>query len=190
VWVTATRCAAELLRKVRTGSRHAPGGTACRLSLCVVHRGPKGLQDGPGCATPAIGDPCRGRTCVRCVRGSRPTTGRTGRGCCPAEEEGSNPEASRPHRFSNPDAGHSSSTFPVDGLAGPISNGRPLPSERQRALPLRYGGMAPEARFKLTTGASQAPVLFTTPPRSDTVRRTARDTASDAYWTRTRTFPD
>jgi hypothetical protein len=56
-----------------------PRGTACRLSLCVVHRGPKGPQDGPGCATPAVGDPCRTRTCIRCARGSRPTAGRTGR---------------------------------------------------------------------------------------------------------------
>ena len=90
--VTATRSTAELLRKVRTGSRHAPRGTACRLSLCVVHRRPGGLQDGPGCATPAVGDPCRTRTCVRCVRGSRPTAGRTGRGCR-AEGRGFEPQS-------------------------------------------------------------------------------------------------
>jgi hypothetical protein len=38
----------------------------------------KGPQDGPGCATPAVGDPCRTRTCIRRVSGSRPTTGRNG----------------------------------------------------------------------------------------------------------------
>jgi hypothetical protein len=36
-------------------------------------------QDRPGCATPADGDPYRNRTCVRCLRGSRPTARRTGR---------------------------------------------------------------------------------------------------------------
>jgi hypothetical protein len=104
-WLTATRSTAELLRTVRTGSRHAPGD-ACRLSLCVVHRGPGGLQDGPGCATPAVGDPCRTRTCVRCVKGSRPGAGRTGRGSRRAEGGG----------------------FEPGGLRAD-SNGRPLPSE-------------------------------------------------------------
>ena len=50
----------------------------------------------------------------------------------------------------------------------------------QRSVPLSYGEVAPGARFKLTTGASHAPVLFATPPGSVAV------TASDAYGTRTR----
>ena len=53
-------------------------------------------QDGPGCATPTGGDPYRIRTCVRCVRGSRPAVGRTGHGVSPAEGGGSEPRASRP----------------------------------------------------------------------------------------------
>jgi hypothetical protein len=45
-------------------------------------------------------------------------------------------------------------------------------------VPLSYGEMAPEARFKLTTRASRAPVLFTTPPGSDNSGELLR---SDAY---------
>ena len=96
------------------------------------------LQDGPGCATPAAGDPCRTRTCVRCVRGSRPTAGRTGR------------------RFQ----------CVVHCLAGPIRTDDPA-FGGQRSSPLSYGELAPEARLKLTFEASRAPVSSTTPPGSD-----------------------
>ena len=160
-----------------------PRGDACRLSLSVVHRGPGGPQDGPGCATPALGDPCRTRTCVRCVRGSRPTARRTGRGYrFERKVEVRTPRPSRPPPGSRPGAGHSSSTF--QSMVSPVRFERTTPAfGGQRSVPLSYGEVAPEARFKLTSGASQAPVLFTTPPGSDTMRRTA----SDAYGTRTRT---
>jgi hypothetical protein len=51
----------------------------------------------------------------------------------------------------------------------------------QRSAPLSYGEMAPGARFKLTIGASHAPVLFATPPGSVIQQ-------GDAYGTRTRDF--
>ena len=114
---------------MRTGSRHAPRGTACRLSLCVVHRGPAGLQDGPGCATPAVGDPCRTRTCIRCLRGSRPTDGRTGRGCRQAKGAGFEPRDSR----TVPDIRSRAPGPPAPPLGRcpcrSDSNGRPLTSD-------------------------------------------------------------
>ena len=68
-------------------------------------------------------------------------------------------------------------------MVSPVRFERTTPAfAGQRSVPLSYGEIAPEARFKLTSGASQAPVFFATPPGSDTVRRTA----SDAYGTRTR----
>ena len=125
------------------------------------------LQDGPGCATPAVGDPCRTRTCVRCVRGSRPTAGRTGHFCC-AEGGGFDPQclsALADLRNRMPAAPATSSISAC--LAGPIRLERTLPSEGSSLFPHSYGGVAPEARFKLTTEASRASVLFTTPPGSD-----------------------
>ena len=94
-----------------------PRGDACRLSLSVVHRGPEGSQDGPGCATPALGDPCRTRTCVRCVRGSRPTARRTGR------------ELVRKVEVSNPQ-GRTVSLFSKQGA--PSQRGIPSRAEGQR----------------------------------------------------------
>ena len=74
-------------------------------------------QDGPGCASPADGDPCRTRTCVRCVRGSRPTAGRTGR------------EFERKVEVSNPH-GRAVSLFSKQGA--PSQRGIPSRAEGQR----------------------------------------------------------
>ena len=145
-----------------------PRGDACRLSLCVVHRRPGGLQDGPGCAAPAVGDPCRTRTRVRCVRGSRPTARRTGHGCRRAEGGGFEPRGlSTPTGFRN--RAPATPAAPSQPMVSPVRFERTTPAfGGQRSVPLSYGEMAPEARFKLTTGASHAPVLFTTPPGYDT----------------------
>ena len=68
----------------------------------LVWRPPRALrpQDGPGCATPADGDPYRNRTCVRCLRGSRPTARRTGRELV-RKVEVSNPHGRTVSLFSN-----------------------------------------------------------------------------------------
>jgi hypothetical protein len=139
-------------------------------------------QDGPGCASPADGDPCRTRTCVRCVRGSRPTARRTGHVLLPwGRWRVRNPSLSTPTPVFGTGAGQSSSTF--ESMVSPVRFERTTPCLRRAGVPLSYGQMAPEAKLKLTTGASRAPVLFATPPGFDTVRRTA----SAAYVTRTRT---
>jgi hypothetical protein len=175
-WVTATRSSAELLRIARTGSRHAPGGRMPAFLVCCppqaeVPTGRTGVRDsGPS-------DPCRNRTCVRCVRGSRPASGRTGRGYRQAEGGGFEPR------------GLTTSTgFRGRAPATPATPSRmmvsPVRFERttiafggQRSVPLSYGEVAPGARFKLTTGASHAPVLFryTTRVRCDGARRRVRD---------------
>ena len=167
---TTTRSSAELLPKVRTGSRHALRGTACRLSLCVVHRGPAGLQDGPGCATPAVGDPCRTRTCIRCVRGSRRTDGRTGRGCRQAKGEGFETQGlTNPPRYPRP-ALATSAAPPADVLAGQISNGRPLTSDATPCC-ATLSGDDTGGQIQTDDGVFARSVLSTTPPESDMAPR-------------------
>jgi hypothetical protein len=184
-WVTATRSPAELLRTVRTGSRHAPGGRMPAFLVCcppqaVWPTGRTGVRDS------GHGDPCRTRTCVRCVRSSRPATRRTGRGFA-AEGGGFEPRgliasAGFRNRMSATPAA------PSQQMVSPVRFERTTPAfGGQRSVPLSYGEMAPEARFKLTTGASHAPVLFTTPPGSEGSAAHCGAT-SDAYGTRTRTF--
>ena len=85
--------------KARTGSRHAPGGSHAGFP-CVLSTAGRCLQDGPGCATPAASDPYRTRTCVRCLRGSRPTARRTGRELV-RKVEVSNPHGRTVSLFSN-----------------------------------------------------------------------------------------
>lgn len=143
-------------------------GVACRLSSWCCPPQAHDLQDGPGCATPAAGDPCRTRTCAGCVRSSRPAARRTGRTCCCAEGGGFEPRGlSTSTNFRNwapaTPAAPSKTT-----VVSPVRFERTtLAFGGQRSVPLSYGELAPEARFKLTTGASHAPVLFTTPPGSD-----------------------
>ena len=102
--------------KARTGSRHAPGGSHAGFPCGLSTAGPC-LQDGPGCATPAAGDPYRTRTCVRCLRGSRPTARRTGR------------ELVRKVEVSNPH-GRTVSLFSKQGA--PSQRGIPSRAEGQR----------------------------------------------------------
>ena len=121
--------------KARTGSRHAPGGSHAGFP-CVLSTAGRCLQDGPGCATPAASDPYRTRTCVRCLRGSRPTARRTGRGYrFERKVEVRTPRPSRPPPGSRPGAGHSSSTF--HSMVSPVRFERTTPAfGGQRSLPL------------------------------------------------------
>jgi hypothetical protein len=98
-------------------------------------------QDGPGCASPADGDPCRTRTCVRCVRGSRPTAGRTGR------------ELERKVEVSNPH-GRAVSLFSKQGA--PSQRGIPSRAEGQRIE--RWRGCPRPSLSK------RAPFLSVNPP--------------------------
>ena len=155
---------------MRTGSRHAPRGTACRLSLCVVHRRSAGLQDGPGCATPAVGDPCRTRTCIRCLRGSRPTDGRTGRGCRQAKGAGFEPQGlTNRFGYSKPGTGHASTT-PGRCPCRSDSNGRPLTSD---ATPSCDRLRRDDTRGQIQTDdrVFARPVLSNAPTESDTAPR-------------------
>ena len=99
------------------------------------------LQDGPGCASPADGDPCRTRTCVHCLRGSRPTARRTGR------EGGRKVEVSNPH-------GRTVSLFSKQGA--PSQRGIPSRAEGQRIE--RWRGRPRPSLSK------RAPFLSVNPP--------------------------
>jgi hypothetical protein len=111
-------------------------------------------QDGPGCASPADGDPCRTRTCVRCVRGSRPTARRTGR------ERGRKVEVSNPH-------GRAVSLFSKQGA--PSQRGIPSKVEGQRIE--RWRGLPRPSRSK------RAPFLSVNPPRQQPARIASHDSA-------------
>jgi hypothetical protein len=102
--------------KARTGSRHAPGGVHAGFP-CVVHRRPYAYRTDRGAQLPAAGDPCRTRTCVHCLRGSRPTARRTGR------EFARKVEVSNPH-------GRTVSLFSKQGA--PSQRGIPSRAEGQR----------------------------------------------------------
>jgi hypothetical protein len=128
-WLTATRSTAELLRIVRTGSRHAPGGRMPAFLVCCPPQA-HDPQDGPGCATPADGDPCRTRTCARCVSAAVLPLDERAVHVAVRKAEGSKPEASRPPPI------FETGLRPLrQHLPNPIcsrrsdSNGRPLPSE-------------------------------------------------------------
>ena len=144
------------------------------------------LQDGPGCATPAAGDPCRTRTCVRCLRGSRLTAGRTGREYVCAEGGGFEPQGiAALADFRNRVPATPTAPSNSFSIASPVRFERTTPAfGGQRSFPLSYGELAPEARLKLTIEASRASVFFTTPLGSD---NSAGALQSDAYGTRTRT---
>ena len=87
----------------------------------------------PGAASPADGDPCRTRTCVRCLRGSRPTAGRTGR------ELVRKVEVSNPHGravssvFETGCPGHDGIPSRAEGQRIERWRGRPRPSLSKRA---------------------------------------------------------
>ena len=119
-------------------------GDACRLSLCVVHRRPKRPLDGPGCATPAQGDPCRNRTCVRCLRSSRPAPRRTGRGYRCAEGGGFEPRGlttSTGLRNRAP----ATPAAPSQAVVSPVRFERTtFAIGGQRSVPLSYGEVAHE----------------------------------------------
>ena len=138
-------------------------GFPCVLSTA----GPEAYRTDRGAPLRPVGDPCRTRTRVRCVRGSRPTARRTGHGCRCAEGGGFEPRGlSTPtgFRYRAP----ATPATPSQPMVSPVRFERTTPAfGGQRSVPLSWP-RAPEARFKLTTGASHAPVLFTTPPGSDT----------------------
>src|SRR5580704_16693164 len=115
-------------------------------------------QDGPGCATPADGDPCRTRTCVRCVRGSRPTAGRTGREL-ERKVEVSNPHGRAVYLFSKQGAPANEAYLPgrrdSGSNAGEVALGLRLASEHlssRSTLQMHLVGeplpTAPPARFE------------------------------------------
>jgi hypothetical protein len=116
--------------------------------------------------------------------GSRPTAGRTGRGCRRAEGGGFElGRLTAPTGFRN--RAPATPATPSHSRVSPVRFERTTPAfGGQRSVPLIDSEMAPEVRFKLTIGASHAPVLFTAPPGHDTQ---CGRTASDAYGTRTRT---
>ena len=111
-------------------------------------------QDGPGRASPVDGDPCRTRTCVRCVRGSRPTAGRTGR------------EIERKVEVSNPH-GRAVSLFSKQGA--PSQRGIPSRAEGQRIE--RWRGCPRPSLSK------RAPFLSVNPPMHTSGRRSSPDGA-------------
>jgi hypothetical protein len=98
--------------------------------------------------------------------------------------EGSNPGPLGPRRSSN--RVPATPTAPSNlFIASPVRFERTTPAfGEQCSVPLSYDELAPKARFKLTTEASRASVLFTTPPGSD---HSAGALRSDAYGTQTRT---
>jgi hypothetical protein len=98
-------------------------------------------------------DPCRTRTCVRCVRGSRPTAGRTGR------------ELERKVEVSNPH-GKTVSLFSKQGA--PSQRGIPSRAEGQR-IERRRGCPRPSL-------SKRAPFLSVNPP----MRQSGRMSSSDA----------
>ena len=109
-----------------------PGGVHAGFPLCCP---PQALrpQDGPGCASPADGDPCRTRTCVRCVRRSRLTAGRTGREL-EWKVEVSNPHGRAVYLFSRQGAPANEAYLPgAEGQRIERWRGYPRPSLSKRA---------------------------------------------------------
>jgi hypothetical protein len=153
-WLTATRSSAELLRKMCALDHVMPLGE--RMPAFLLCFPPQALhpQDGPGYASPADGDPCRTRTCVRCVRGSRPTAGRTGR------------ELERKVEVSNPH-GRAVSLFSKQGA--PSQRGIPSRAEGQRIE--RWRGRPRPSLSK------RAPFLSVNPPMRQSARMFCPDSA-------------
>lgn len=153
-WLTATRSSAELLRKMCALDHVMPRGECMPAFLLCCPPQALRPQDGPGCASPADGDPCRTRTCVRCVRGSRPTAGRTGR------------ELERKVEVSNPH-GRAVSLFSKQGA--PSQRGIPSRAEGQRIE--RWRGCPRPSLSK------RAPFLSVNPPMHTSGRRSSSDGA-------------
>ena len=143
---------------MRTGSRHAPGGVHAGFPFVLSTAGlaPTGRT---GVRVPADGDPCRIRTCVRCVRGSRPTAGRTGREL-ERKVEVSNPHGRAVYLFSKQGAPANEAYLPgrrgSGSNAGEVALGHRLASEHlssRRTLQCTTSAVshlptAPPARFE------------------------------------------
>ena len=160
-WLTATRSSTELLRKMCALDHVMPRGECMPAFLLCCPPQALRPQDGPGCASPADGDPCRTRTCVRCVRGSRPTAGRTGR------------ELERKVEVSNPH-GRTVSLFSKQGA--PSQRGIPSRAEGQRIE--RWRGCPRPSLSK------RAPFLSVNPPMQQVGIVTCLPTAPPARFER------
>ena len=158
-WLTATRSSAELLRKMCALDHVMPRGECMPAFLLCCPPQALRPQDGPGCASPADGDPCRTRTCVRCVRGSRPTAGRTGREL-ERKVEVSNPHGRAVYLFSKQGAPANEAYLPgrrgSGSNAGEVALGHRLASEHLssrstlqcKSARMRLRPTAPPARFE------------------------------------------